>query len=112
LRTGSTRGPSTIASRTVPAGNGIPTTAKLKNPKAPAPAPRAASETMTLTGLPVRASRDPACAANATGSSIWDGVTRARAATTMTIGRRAATAPFGVMSAVRTSTTPPAAGSR
>ena len=56
---------------------------------------------MTLTGLPVRARSEPACAANASGRTICDGDEPTRIARTTTMGSSAATAPLGVMSAVR-----------
>jgi hypothetical protein len=73
-----------------------------KNPKPVPPASRAASDTMTLTGLPVSMSSEPACAANASGSRSCEGGRVVRSATTTTIGSNAATAPFGVISAVST----------
>ena len=44
----------------VPTVSGMPTTANSKKPKGCSPAATAASDTMTLIGVPVRASRDPA----------------------------------------------------
>lgn len=76
-------------------------------PKRRAPASAAASLTMMLTGVPVRASIDPACAEKASGISIRDGAIPARAATTTTIGSSAATAPLTLMSAVSTATRTP-----
>ena len=59
---------------------------------------------MMFTGVPVRASIDPACAEKASGMSSCDGDMAARAATTTTTGMSAATAPFTLISAVRTAT--------
>ena len=53
--------------------SGTPMTAYEKKPKAPAPASCAASETMTLTGLPVSASSEPALPAKAIGMSMREG---------------------------------------
>ena len=55
---------------------------------------------MMFTGVPVRASIDPACAEKASGMSSCDGGRPARAATTTTTGISAATAPLTLMSAV------------
>src|SRR5262249_2763048 len=55
---------------------------------------------MTLTGDPDSVSSEPACAANARGSSSWLAGSRSRTAITTTTGSRAATAPFTLMSAV------------
>jgi hypothetical protein len=88
----------------VPASSGTPTRAKSKYPKRPAPASAAASETITLTGVPVSASIDPACAANTIGSSSRDGCCRMRVAAMTTTGRNAAIAPLTLMKAVATAT--------
>ena len=48
-------------------------TVKEKKLKPPPPASCEASDTMTLTGLPVSTSSEPALPANAIGMSIWDG---------------------------------------
>jgi len=47
--------------------------ANSKKPKGSPPAPARASLTITFTGLPESASREPACAAKASGISIWEG---------------------------------------
>src|SRR5262245_31529070 len=70
----------------------------------PTPASCAASETMTLTGVPVRVSSDPACAPNASGMSSCDGDHLRRIAISTTTGRRAATDAFTVTSAVTSAT--------
>jgi hypothetical protein len=85
----------------VPASRGIPTRAKEKKENGPDPASCAASETMTLTGLPVSMRSDPALPANASGMSICEGGSWIRVASTMTSGRSAATEPLRVISAVR-----------
>ena len=85
---------------------GRPTTAKSKNRKGCEPASTAALDTMTLTGLPVRARREPALPANAIGISISDGERLMRVARTSTMGSRAATDPLSVMTAVRTAHRP------
>ena len=72
--------------------------ANLKYPKVRAPASAAASLTMMFTGVPVNASMEPACAENASGMSICDGASVARAATTTATGISAATAPSTVIS--------------
>ena len=90
---------------TVPSSRGTPTRANSKKPKGRAPASAAASETTTLTGVPVRASSDPAWAAKATGSSSCDGVRPRRTAITTTTGTRAATEPLGLIRAVSRATT-------
>ena len=59
---------------------------------------------MMLTGVPVRASSEPAWAAKASGISICDGETLAFTATTTTTGISAATAPFTLIRAVRIAT--------
>jgi hypothetical protein len=61
---------------------------------------------MMFTGVPVRASMDPACAENASGMSSCDGLS-ARAATTTTSGSRAATALLTLITAVTTATSSP-----
>ena len=90
---------------TVPSSRGTPTRANSKKPKGRAPASAAASETTTLTGVPVRASSDPAWAAKATGSSSCDGGRPRRTAITTTTGTRAATEPLGLIRAVSRATT-------
>ena len=64
------------------------------------PASSAASETSTFTGVPVRASIEPAWAANASGISSCDAGIASRTAMTTITGSRAATAPLTLMSAV------------
>ena len=59
----------------VPSSSGTPTIVNSKKPNSSAPASSAASETMTFTGEPVRASIEPAWAANASGIiSCDDGI--------------------------------------
>ena len=79
---------------------GTPTHANSKKANAPAPTESDASDTMMLTGLPVRTSSDPALPANAMGMSMRDAGRAVRRAIMTTIGRRAATAPLRLMSAV------------
>ena len=67
--------------------------ANLEYPKVRAPASAAASLTMMF-----NASMEPACAENASGMSICDGASVARAATTTATGISAATAPSTVIS--------------
>ena len=59
---------------------------------------------MTLTGVPVSASIEPACAANANGSISFEGDRPRRTAMTTTIGTSAATAPFTLITAVSSAT--------
>ena len=82
----------------------MPTSANSKKPNRPTPASSAYSETITLTGDPVSATSEPACAPNASGMRIWDGDMRRRTAITATTGSSAATAPFTLISAVSTAT--------
>jgi len=58
-----------------------------------------------LTGEPVSARSEPACAPKATGSSSADGGRSSRIAIRTAADSRAATAPFGVMTAVPPATT-------
>ncbi len=58
---------------TVPTSSGRPITVNEKKLKPPPPASADASDTITLTGLPVRTSNDPALPAKAIGMSICDG---------------------------------------
>lgn len=88
----------------VPSSSGPPTSANSKNPNGLPAASWAASLTITLTGVPVRVSSDPACAAKASGSRSCETGIRARLATTTTIGSRAATAPLMLMNAVTAAT--------
>ena len=106
MRSGSTRGASTAPSAIEPRRIGTPTQANSKYEKAPAPTESAASETMMLTGLPVSTSSEPALPANTIGMSIREAGWAVRRATTTTIGRRAATAPLRLMSAVSTAQRP------
>ena len=76
----------------MPINSGMPTNANSKKPKLPTPASSAASETRTFTGVPVRASIDPAWAPKASGISSCDVGWRRRTAITTTIGSNAATA--------------------
>ena len=71
----------------VPASSGIPTTANEKKANGGAPLSWAASDTMTLTGLPVSMNRAPQLPANAIGMSICDGGCPIRMASTTTRGR-------------------------
>ena len=88
----------------VPASKGSPTRPNSKNANGLAPASTAASLTMMFTGVPVRASSEPAWAENANGMSIWDGGAPTRVATTTTTRMSAATAPLTLISAVRSAT--------
>lgn len=103
-RCGSSRSPSSRMISRVPIMIGSPTRVNSKKPKGRPPASAAASLTRMLTGVPVRASSDPACAEKASGISIRLGVMPARTATTTTTGISAATAPLTLISAVRTAT--------
>ena len=103
-RSGSSRRPNTAITRSVPTTSGTPTSPNSKKPNGRAPASAAASLTMMLTGVPVSASSEPACAEKASGMSICDGGRPARVATTTTTGMSAATAPFTLMSAVTPAT--------
>ena len=78
----------------------MPARANSKNPNRPTPASLAASDTNTLTGLPVSASSAPAWAPNASGISSCEDGRRTRMAITTTTGTRAATAPLTLMRAV------------
>ena len=60
---------------------------------------------ITLTGVPVSASSEPACAAKATGISSCDGERRRRTAIRTTTGVSAATEALTVMNAVTRATT-------
>ena len=104
FRSGNRRSPKRTTIAIVPARSGSPTSANSKNPNRPTPASSAYSETITFTGDPVRASSEPAWAPNASGSSSWEGDMRRRTAITATTGRRAATEPFTLISAVSTAT--------
>ncbi len=85
----------------VPTSSGNPVRANSKNPNWPIPASAAASDTITLTGLPVSASSAPAWAANASGISSCDVFWPTLTAMTTITGTRAATDAFGVMRAVK-----------
>ena len=78
----------------------MPARANSKNPNRPTPASLAASDTNTLTGLPVSARSAPAWAPNASGISNCEDGKRTRMAITTTTGTRAATAPLTLMRAV------------
>ena len=84
----------------MPTSNGIPARANSKKRKRPDPAWSAASDTTTLTGLPVSASIEPAWAAKASGISNCDVGFCNRSAITTTTGTSAATDALGVMNAV------------
>ena len=88
----------------VPTSSGSPTRPNSKKVNGRAPASAAASLTMMFTGVPVRASIEPAWAENASGISIWLGASPTRIATTTTTGTSAATAPFTLIRAVRAAT--------
>jgi hypothetical protein len=75
-----------------------------KKPMRPTPASAAAWATSTFTGVPVRASIDPAWAANASGSSSREGNWLSRTAMTTTTGSRAATAALMLINAVKPAT--------
>ena len=79
--------------------------ANSKKPNGAPPASTAASDTSTLTGVPVSASSEPACAANTSGMSSCEGERPTRIAITMTTGRSAATAPLRLINAVSSATT-------
>lgn len=85
---GSTRRPRISTMSTVPMTSGMPTSANSKNAKPPAPASLAASETMTLTGVPVGSSNDPALPANASGMSSRDGGMSMRSASATATGQQ------------------------
>ncbi len=104
LRAGSIRSPNAIVISSVPITRGTPTSANSKNPNGPPADSAANSEMMTLTGVPVSVSIEPAWAANASGSSNCDGGRPMRTATTTAIGSSAATAPFTLISAVSPAT--------
>ena len=82
----------------------MPTSANSKNPKDSTPAFFAEAFTITLTGVPVRVSIDPACAPNASGSSSCEVGRPRRIASMTTIGISAATEPLTLISAVSAAT--------
>ena len=84
----------------MPIRTGTPASANSKKPNLPAPAVSAASETTTLTGLPVSANSEPPWAANASGINNCDVGCASRTAITTTTGTSAATEALGVMKAV------------
>ena len=86
----------------MPITTGTPTIANSSIPNRPTPASNAACEITTLTGDPVSSSSPPALPANASGMSSRDGATERRRATTITIGKSAATEPLSPMKAVST----------
>ena len=88
----------------VPASSGMPAIANSKKLKPRNPAPTAALETSTLTGVPVRASIEPACAEKTSGISSCEGARFNRTAITTTTGSNAATAPLTLISAVSRAT--------
>ena len=88
----------------VPTTSGMPTSPNSKNPNSRPPAAAAASFTMTFTGVPVRASIDPAWAPNTSGISSCDGERPSRTAMTTMTGSSAATAPFTLIRAVSPAT--------
>ncbi len=104
FRFGSSRSPKSTTIAIVPIRRGTPTRANSKNPNRPTPASSAASETITLTGDPVSARSEPACAPKASGSRSWDGDMRIRIAISATTGRSAATEPLTLIIAVRAAT--------
>ena len=61
-RCGSSRSPTSTTMAIVPSSSGTPAIVNSKNPNSSEPASVAASENRTLTGEPVNASIDPACA--------------------------------------------------
>ena len=69
LRLGRSGAPKRTMKATVTITMGTPTRANSKKPNALPPLAAAMSETMMLTGVPVRSSSDPADAANASGMS-------------------------------------------
>ncbi len=80
---------------------GPPRSPNSKKPNGPPADFAATSDTRTLTGVPVRASMEPACDEKTNGIRSWEGGRPRRTAITTTTGRSAATAPLGVMTAVR-----------
>lgn len=103
-RCGSSRFPNSTMIASVPTSSGSPARPNSKNVNGRAPASAAASLTMMLTGVPVRASKEPACAEKASGISIWLGGIPTRTAATTTIGMSAATAPLTLINAVSPAT--------
>ena len=102
LRLGRTRGPTTRMIAMVPSRSGTPTHAYSKKPNGGRPPFTAASETSTFTGVPVRASSEPAWPAKTIGIRSCEGGRARRTAITTTTGRSAATEPLRLMSAVST----------
>ena len=88
----------------VPASSGTPTSANSRNPNSPTPAISAASDTRTFTGVPVRASMEPACAAKTSGMRSCEEFRFSLTAITTTTGSSAATAPLTLISAVSSAT--------
>jgi hypothetical protein len=80
--------------------------------EAPGPGIVVYSDAMTLTGEPVSASSDPARAPKASGSSKCEAGSSSRTAVTTITGRRAATAPLTLISAVTSATSTSIATSR
>ena len=104
LRCGSSRSPKSTTIAIVPATSGMPTSANSKNPNVSTPAFFAEAFTITLTGVPVSVSIDPACAPNASGSSSCEVGRPSRIASMTTIGISAATEPLTLISAVSAAT--------
>lgn len=88
----------------VPASSGRPVSANSKNPNGRVPASMPSSFTSRLTGEPSSVSSDPACAANANGTSTRAGACAVRTASTTATGTSAATAPLMLISAVTPAT--------
>ena len=88
----------------LPSRSGIPILENSKKRNGARPASTAASDTSTFTGVPVSASIDPACAENTSGISSCDVGRPNRIAVTTTTGRRAATDPLTLISAVSSET--------
>src|SRR3954454_23916837 len=101
LRLGRTRGATSRMIAMVPSSSGTPAKPYSKKPKGRSPPFTAASDTRTLTGVPVSASSEPAWPANTMGIKSCDGGRLSRTAITTTTGSRAATEPLRLMSAVR-----------
>ncbi len=99
VRVGIRRGPRSTQTAIVAITSGMPTAAKEKKPNPPVPVSAAASDTITLTGLPVRVSSAPARAVNASGMSTADGGRLVRAAMATSIVSSAGAGPLGVIRA-------------
>lgn len=99
-RSGNSRRPSNDDTKIVTITSGRPTIANSKKAKPAPPASRLASETMTLTGLPLKVSNAPALAAYASGIRLREGDSSSRRLSATATGSNAATAPFGLINAL------------